>query len=323
MTLIVIIGFGLGMALCLGVAVYFYGHGIAARNSALILARVAPSEAGHYSDLQSIGIPASRLATTVKLQSILRDVPFVNSLAVLLESSGRATTVAQLATSMAAAALCTAVGSWRVGCHPPAAMFLGLVCASAPIFYYKHLAVQRSVAFEAQLPQALELISLYLRSGRSLPQAFLATSDEISPPAAQEFAVCAEAYRLGRPLDAALRGLAIKYSDLVGIRLFAVAVSVLGQTGGNLVEVIERIRKTLDSGIVYTLKLRSMTGEARTSANILGAVPGLFMGITGFFNPAYFNNFFETTLGMVLFGLFLTFWLAGLIWVRAMMSSKA
>jgi Flp pilus assembly protein TadB len=97
---------------------------------------------------------------------------------------------------------------------------------------------------------------------------------------------------------------------------------VLGQTGGNLVEVLERIKKTLDAGIAYTLKLRASTGEARTSANILGVVPGLFMAITGILNPVYFNAFFETTPGLVLFSLFLFFWISGLVWVRAMMQSK-
>jgi tight adherence protein B len=120
-----------------------------------------------------------------------------------------------------------------------------------------------------------------------------------------------------------LKGLAVKYESLVGIRLFAVAVSVLGQTGGNLVEVLDRIKKTLDAGITFTLKLRSMTGEARTSANILGAVPGLFMGVTGLFTPEYFNNFFETPLGLVLFAMFLVFWISGLVWVRMMMTAKA
>jgi tight adherence protein B len=323
MSVLIIIGFGLSMALSLGAAVYFYGHGIAARNSALILARVATNENNAYSDLQSSGIPATRLAADVRMQNWLTDVPLVANIAEVLEQSGRPTTVAQVVAYIAVSTVVTGGMAYKAGCHPPAAMFVGLIAGTAPIFYYQHLGAKRTTAFEAQLPQALELISLYLRSGRSLPQAFLATADEIESPAAEEFAVCAEAYRLGRPLDVTLKGLAVKYESLVGIRLFAVAVSVLAQTGGNLVEVLERIRRTLDAGIVYTLKLRAMTGEARMSANILGAVPGLFMTVTALVSPAHFNDFFESTLGLVLFGLFLVLWASGLVWVRAMMSSKA
>ncbi|KAK1548226.1 hypothetical protein Q3G72_005909 [Acer saccharum] len=311
------------MAIFLGCAVYFYGNGVGLRSQAQLLSRLSQGESAGLADLQQMGLSPTRIAINPKVQKALQGAPFINSLGLMLEQSGEGITVAQLLSYMAAAAVLMAAGTWHTGCHPPAAMFLGLMSASFPVFYYVHLGNKRAAAFEAQLPAALELISLYLRSGRSLPQAFLAAADEIPPPAAQEFAVCAESYRLGRPLDIALKGLAVKYESLVGIRLFAVAVSVLGQTGGNLVEVLERIKKTLDAGITFTLKLRSMTGEARTSANILGAVPGLFMGITGLITPDYFNNFFETPLGLVLFALFLVFWVSGLVWVRMMMAAKA
>lgn len=323
MSVAVIMLFGVVMAIFLGCAVYFYGNGVGLRSQALLLSRLSQHETVGVADLQQMGLSPTRIALNPKVQQALTGVPFIANLGNVLEQSGEATTVASLIGYMGAASLLMAAGTWHSGCRPPAALFLGLMSASFPVFYYIHLGNKRAAAFEAQLPACLELISLYLRSGRSLPQAFLAAADEIPPPAAQEFAVCAESYRLGRPLDIALKGLAVKYESLVGIRLFAVAVSVLGQTGGNLVEVLERIKKTLDAGISFTLKLRSMTGEARTSANILGAVPGLFMGITGLITPDYFNNFFDSTLGLVLFALFLIFWISGLVWVRAMMAAKA
>lgn len=323
MSIVVIMSFGIVMAISLGIAVYFYGNGVGLRSQAILLSRLSQGESAGIADLQQMGLAPTRIAVNPKIQAALRGAPFIDALGAMLEQSGEETTVAQLLSYMGLAAVLMTGGTWHGGCHPPAAMFLGVMSASFPVFYYNHLGNKRAAAFEAQLPAALELIGLYLRSGRSLPQAFLAAADEIPPPAAQEFAVCAESYRLGRPLDVALKGLAVKYENLVGIRLFAVAVSVLGQTGGNLVEVLERIKKTLDAGISFTLKLRSMTGEARTSANILGAVPGLFMGFTGLVTPEYFNNFFETTIGLVLFGMFLFFWISGLVWVRVMMTAKA
>ena len=108
----------------------------------------------------------------------------------------------------------------------------------------------------------------------------------------------------------------------MGFRLFSIAVSVLGQTGGNLVEVLERIKKTLDAGVTYGLRLKALTGESRTSAWILGILPGVFMVIAATLNPEYFSGFFQTQLGRTLFGVFLGLWLAGILWIRRLMQSK-
>lgn len=323
MTLTLICLFGLGMAAFLGCAVYFYGQGVAARNSALLLSRLANSDGGGGGgDLQFLELDPKRLAKSPALQKFLQDFPFIQSLAQLLVKSGRKTTVAQMLSIMCACASSIAIVAFFLGCNGAASIFLGLVVGSFPTFYYAHLGVKRATAFEAQLPQVMEMLSLYLRSGRSLPQAFMATAEEIPVPASEEFAVCAEEYRLGKPLDVAFKSLAIKYPGLLGVRLFATAISVLGQAGGNLVEVLERIKNTLDASLSYALKLRSMTGEARTSAYILGATPGFFMAATGLLNPEYFNSFFNNSFGLFLFGMFCFFWGSGILWVRALMQTK-
>lgn len=321
MTLWAVICFGLMMSAMLGAAVYFYSQANAARNSALLLSRVSATDIS-LDELQ-MGTKPARLAQSVRLQKILKNYPFVQELADLLEQSGRSTTVAQLLWHMLLTSLIVGMFCWASGNSPPGIVFVSAFSAVGPILYTVRARAKRSAAFEAQLPHALELINLYLRAGRSLPQAFLAATEELTRPASEEFAICAEEYRLGRPLDVALKRMAVKYPLAVGLRLMAVAVSVLGQTGGNLVEVLERIKRILDATVTYQLKIKSMTAESRNSAVILAVTPGIFMAGSAIANPEYFNAFFTTTGGLILFGFFLAFWIGGIIWIRVLVRKQS
>ena len=311
--------FSITISSFLGFAAYFYSRSMMARRSAVFLKRMDTSEA-HAS--QMLGFRATRLARSMRIQSLLRDVPFVQDLADLLEQSGLSTSVAMLLTQMVAAAAGLVLFTVMLGRSASAAFLLGLVGAVLPVIYVLRMRTLRAIKFELQLPQALELIALYLRSGRSLPQAFIGATEELLPPAAEEFTACAEEYRLGRPLEQALVGLATKYPSSMGFRLFAIAVSVLGQTGGNLVEVLERIKKTLDAGVTYGLRLKAVTGESRLSALILGGLPGIFMAGQAYLNEAYFPLFLNSGTGRILLFLFLILWAGGIFWIRTLIQSK-
>ncbi|HET6345007.1 MAG TPA: type II secretion system F family protein [Myxococcota bacterium] len=319
---ILIASFATSMAL-LFIAVFFFGRAKSAKRSVLLLSRVSLVDAEVADDALLGGVKPTRLAKSARWQKVLHDVPFTDELADILEQSGKSTTVADILAQMGIFFVLMLVLGSMLGLTAPAAMFVGFLGAVTPLFLVLHERAQRAAAFEAQLPHALELISLYLRSGRSLPQAFIAATDELMPPASEEFAMCAEEYRLGRPLDSSLKRLSMKYPDALGFRLFSIAVSVLGQTGGNLVEVLERIKKTLDASVTYALRLKSLTGETRTSALILSALPGLFMAASALLNPEYFNTFFDNAAGLILFATFMTLWGSGLVWIRIMMKSKA
>ena len=299
-----------------------FAKSIAAKNSALILSRVMPNAASLDTLYTQIVAP-ERLAQSPRLQALLKDMPLIGPVALLLNQAGVKTTVATFLAATGALSLGCGAAAYVLGCNAAAAGFTGLVAAGLPTFYFLRARAKRVAAFEAQLVQILEMMTLYLRSGRSLPQAFVATAEEAESPAREELGLCSEEYRLGRPLPQALRGLSGKYPELMGLKLLSIAVSVIGQTGGNLVEVLDRIRHTLEASMIYVLKLRSMTGESRNTATLLGATPGFSLLASAFLNPSYFNMFFETAMGVVAFCIFLFLWFAGLLWLRVLMSSKA
>lgn len=311
------------MAVCLGAAVTYRIKAVSARSSALMMSRVSTIGNDAPDDLAMQRIPPKRIAHSPKVRKLFTGAPMVEEIAELLDGAGTPTSVAQFAAYTLGAAFGVSGVCSILGFRAPAALFVGFFASVLPWAYFMQMRVKRIIAFEKQLPQALEMLTLYLRAGRSLPQAFVATTEELLPPASEEFAIVSEAYRLGRPLPVALRILANKYRDSVGLKLFSIAVSVMGQTGGNLVEVIERIRKAMEASLMYVLKLRALTGESRTSAIVLGIVPGLFMAISALLMPSYFNQFFESVPGYCTFAVFCVIWVTGLIWIKMLMSSRA
>ena len=300
---------------------HFRGQATLARKNVAILQRLGSSDVIDTDGL--LGLKPTRLSPRPALQELLRDAPYVTTLAELLERSGLPTTVAEIYGRMLAVFFVVNVAGIIFDAAGLAAFGASVALAFVPVMWVRRAVNKRADAFDAQLPHALELINMYLRSGRSLPQAFLAAADELHPPCSDEFRACSEEYKLGRPLDSALKKLSQKYPSSIGFRLFSISVTVLAQTGGNMVEVLERIKKMMEATAAYGLRLKALTGESRVSAYILGGMPGFFLCVAGFMNPAYFALFFSRSLGHVLLCILLVLWGGGILWVRALMNSKA
>lgn len=252
----------------------------------------------------------------------LDGTPFVQELSVLLYQAGSPYTVADLLTMMmigivlgAALAIWLHLGVGIGFCVMGGGFF-------APTLWLRRIAQARARKFESQMIEAMEILSIYLKVGRSLPQAFMATSEEIAAPASEDFALAAEEYRLGRPLEVALKRVAMRYPDSKGFRLFVVAVGLLSQTGGNMVDILERIKKMLNANLKFYMKLNSATAEARLSAKIIGAIPLVFAVILTLMKPNYLSPFVETASGRVGLAALLTCWGGGILWVRQLISRR-
>ena len=61
--------------------------------------------------------------------------------------------------------------------------------------------------------------------------------------------------------------------DNQDLKIFALSVIVQKETGGNLVEIIEKIADTVRARYKFQGKLRGLTAEGRMSSYVLGALP--------------------------------------------------
>lgn len=149
--------------------------------------------------------------------------------------------------------------------------------AGIPLLWL-HLRRQRRLAkFTKQLPEALDLVSRSLRAGHSLGAGIGMVSSEMEEPLKSEFGRVFEEQNLGISLEEALQGMA-KRVPTMDVRFFATAVTLQRSTGGDLVEIMEKISHLIRSRFRLAGQIQALTGEGRISGLVLLALPpGLFV----------------------------------------------
>ncbi|MBU6173777.1 MAG: type II secretion system F family protein, partial [Planctomycetes bacterium] len=106
-----------------------------------------------------------------------------------------------------------------------------------PFIWVNFMRKRRIGKFNAQLPDALELLSRSLRAGHSLGAGFGLIAEEMQDPLAREFGRCFEEQNLGVSLEASLESMTRRIPNL-DLRFFATAVILQRTTGGDLAEIL-------------------------------------------------------------------------------------
>ena len=174
-------------------------------------------------------------------------------------------------------------------------IFAALV-AVAPVIVVRQLRKRRLKAFEAQLPDTLNLLAGSLRAGYSFLQGLEAVVQETSDPMGRELRrVLAEA-RLGRPLEDALGDVAVRMESR-DFDWSVLAIRIQREVGGNLAELLQTVAETMTQRSRLRGEVRALTAEGRISGIIMGFLPvglGLFMFTA---SPGYINDLFSSVTG--------------------------
>ena len=190
------------------------------------------------------------------------------------------------------------VGVLAVALAPSLAVGLSFAAlvAVAPVVAVRQLRKRRLKAFEAQLPDTLNLLAGSLRAGYSFLQGLEAVVRETSDPMARELRrVLAEA-RLGRPLEEALGDVAVRMESK-DFDWSVLAIRIQREVGGNLAELLQTVAETMVARSRLRGEVRALTAEGRISGVIMGLLPvglGLFMFTA---SPDYIDDLFSSAVG--------------------------
>lgn len=137
-----------------------------------------------------------------------------------------------------------------------------------------------------QLPEAFEVMARSLRAGQTVPVAFQVVANEFSAPIAEEFAHCFEQQHLGIPYEVALRDLA-RRTGFIETQIFAAALIINRQIGGNLAEVLARLAETMRKRAQFHARVHALTSEGRMQAAVLMALPVTAFALLMFLDRNY------------------------------------
>jgi tight adherence protein B len=259
-----------------------------------------------------------RLAASPVIDAILRGIPISQRLEDLLEQAELPITVARLLTYCGVTALVLFLLGVLTAGGPTMSLVLIPMGFAMPIMFVLWKRGHRSRKLSEQLPDALDMMGRSLRAGHALSSSFKMVASELPAPVSLEFARAFEEQNLGLPFEKAIAQMVKRTPTNRDLKIFAVSVIVQKETGGNLVEIIEKIAETIRQRYRFFGKLDTLTAEGRMSSYILGALPiltGLFIGFT---NPPYVKLLFTTELGNKIFAAAVIMWVLGFGWMRRM-----
>ena len=165
-----------------------------------------------------------------------------------------------------------------------------------PYFSIRRVESRRARDFEAQFPDALDLVIRSLRAGHSLSAGLRMVGTELPDPVGGEFAQLADEVQLGLPLKQALLNMSerIESEDLP---FFVTAIAIQQETGSNLAEVLENLSYVIRERFKVYGKVRALTAMGRASANLLVGWPLVMVGSLYMVNPDYIEPLWTTPQG--------------------------
>jgi tight adherence protein B len=188
-----------------------------------------------------------------------------------------------------------------------------------PYLYVARRRHKRLADFEEQFPEAIELLTRAIRAGHPISSGMRMVADEAPGVVADEFRQTFEEQRFGMPFEDALLGM-VDRLDSVDVRIFATALMIQREVGGNLAEILDNLAATIRSRFYIRRQLRVYTAQGRISGWVLGLLPIVVGGIIYLTRPQYISVLLEHPMGLFLIGSFLTLQLIGVMWIRAIVN---
>ena len=160
---------------------------------------------------------------------------------------------------------------------------------------------QQRARFEALFPDALDLMTYSLKAGHSIMASFKMVAEEMAAPVGEEFVRVVEEINFGNNVEATLHNFARRV-DSTELRYFVTSVIIQRETGGNLVEILEKIADTIRKKFRFRERVKALVAEGKLSAYILIALPFLIALLFSVLNRGYIMVLVTDPIGHYLIG---------------------
>lgn len=204
-------------------------------------------------------------------------------------------------------------GMWPI---TVAVMFLVYM---VPRLFLMYLIKKRKLQFRDQLVSAMNILSNSVKAGLSPEKAIQIAAGEIPDPLSREFGRISREYNQGRSFLDALQA-AKERLDLQSFTLFVSALTAFHDRGGNVTDVLARLRKSLIENQRLERKLEAETASGNLVILILSLFPYGFLLLSLMINYDSTLLFFNTWTGQILFSLILLITYVGYRWGRKIMN---
>ena len=186
--------------------------------------------------------------------------------------------------------------TWLLG----SGILLGFGISAVIVFifysYMQKCIAKQTHLFERQFVDALGISARALRAGHPLVGAFQLVAEEVGKPLCDVFSQICQEQSLGLDLKDSIYKVATTTQNSE-LRLFATAVAIQFQTGGNLADLMDSLVAVIRERIRLNRRVRVITAQIQMSKKVLIALPILLFFLLNLINPQYMKPLYTTTLG--------------------------
>lgn len=195
------------------------------------------------------------------------------------------------------------------------------IAAAMPILHIARTRQKRLRAFNAQLPDTLDLLSRSLAVGHAFSESLHQVAMEMPDPVATEFRITFEEQKLGLSIKLALERLGERV-PLLDLRMCITAMHIQRETGGNLAEILEKVSMTIRERFKIMEDFRTLTTSSRLSGWILCAIPFVLVFLLTMFNPEYMSVLVHDSRGHYVIAFAVVWQMLGMLLIRKFLSIK-
>ena len=157
----------------------------------------------------------------------------------------------------------------------------------------------RIARIDLQIPQAVATLANSMRAGLTLVQAITRLSEQAPEPIRAEFQIMANQYSYGADMETVIRNAKIRL-NLPNFNLFASALILNREMGGDISETLARITKSLDKLREMRKTVEAHTSEGRTNIKVLLIAPIFMLLLMCVVDARGVAMLFTTTQGVAL-----------------------
>lgn len=165
-----------------------------------------------------------------------------------------------------------------------------------PVAFLSYRKAGRVNAFNAALPDCIDMMARALRAGNSLNAAISIVADQAVGPAKTEFSEVSKKQNYGLPIRDALMQLLDRVPSQ-DLRVLITGILVQKETGGNLVEILERILNVIRERIRLKGDIQTHTAQGRLTGWILCGLPVVLLVLLNIIDPGYSSVLFNNPFG--------------------------
>jgi tight adherence protein B len=152
------------------------------------------------------------------------------------------------------------------------AVVIWLVSLFLPGLFIEWLWRRRVRKIDLQIPQTVATLANSMRAGLTLVQAITRLSEQAPEPIRMEFKIMANQYGYGADMETVIRNAKARLA-LPNFTLFASALLLNREMGGDISETLTRISKSLDKLREMKKTVEAHTSEGRTNIKVLLVAP--------------------------------------------------